>query len=122
MKITYINETIKLPSNKQKKVTVDDITTYNMKYIKQRITACFNECFSSDMPIMDARMRNNQTLIPWIEQYDKNDVSPAILEINESTDLGEYEVILRLYMFNFNMNFADNEIKCIDINYAHTIL
>lgn len=120
MKITYINETIKLPSNKQKKVTVDDITTYNMKYIKQRITACFNECFSSDMPIMDARMRNNQTLIPWIEQYDKNDVSPAILEINESTDLGEYEVILRLYMFNFNMNFADNEIKCIDINYAHT--
>lgn len=120
MKITYINEAIKLPSNNQKKVTIDDITTYNMKCIKQRITACFNECFSSNMPIMDARMRNNQTLIPWTEQYDKNDVSPAILEINESTDLGEYEVILRLYMFNFNMNFADNEIKCIDISYAHT--
>lgn len=119
MKITYMNEAVRLPSHTQKKVTADDITTNNMKYAMQCITACFNECFSSDMPIIDARMRNNQTLIPWTEQYDKNDVSPAILEINESIDLGEYEVILRLYMFNFDMNFADNEIKCIDIKYAH---
>lgn len=119
MKITYINEAIKLPSNNQKKVTIDDITTYNMKCIKQRITTCFNECFSNSISILAARLSTSQTLIPWTEQSGRNDVSQAILEINESTDLGEYEVILRLYMFNFSKNFADNEIKCIDVQYAH---
>lgn len=119
MKITYINEAIKLQSNKQKKVTVDDITTNNMKYVKQCITACFNECFSNNISIINARMRHNQTSIPWVEQYGKNDVSPAILEINDSTDPGEYEVILRLYIYNYDKNLSNNEIKCIDIQSAH---
>lgn len=42
MKITYINEAVRLPSKEQKKVTVDDIHNVNLPYIKTQMLKDIN--------------------------------------------------------------------------------
>lgn len=55
MKITYINEAVKLPSKQQKKVTVDDIQNVNLtNYVKPYIMKYVADSLSSNfMTIYD---------------------------------------------------------------------
>lgn len=59
MKITYINEAVRLPSGASKKVSLADISVVNEKYIKQQICSIINEEFknitgydSIDLPVL----------------------------------------------------------------------
>lgn len=121
MKITYINEAIKLPSMQQKKVTAKDIRNVNLNYVKSYITKYVKDSFSSNFTtIYDLTPKN--TLVPWVETldpHDSYDFSPAIAEINDSGEYGEYVVTLRLYLSTFSQNFSCNEIECIDIKSPH---
>lgn len=47
MKITYINEALRLPSEQTKKVSLADIQTVNLNYIKQQICSIINEEFNN---------------------------------------------------------------------------
>ena len=47
MKITYINEAVRLPSGQSKQVSVVDISAVNEKYIKQQICNIINEEFNN---------------------------------------------------------------------------
>lgn len=47
MKITYINEAVRLPSGQAKKVSLTDIQAANANYIKQQIRNIINEEFNS---------------------------------------------------------------------------
>lgn len=122
MKITYINEAVKLPSKQQKKVTVDDIQNVNLtNYVKPYIMKYVADSLSSNfMTIYDLTQKN--TLVPWVETldpHDSYDFSPAIAEINDGDEHGEYVVTLRLYLSTFSQNFSYNEIECIDIKSPH---
>lgn len=118
MKITYINEAVKLPSIQQKKVTTKDIRNVNLNYVKSHITKYVSDCFSSNFTtIYDLTPKN--TLLPWVETHDSYDFSPAITEINDSGEHGEYVVILRLYLSSFSQNFSNNEIECIALKGPH---
>lgn len=122
MKITYINEAVKLPSKQQKKVTVDDIQNVNLtNYVKPYIMKYVADSLSSNfMTIYDLTPKN--TLVPWVETLEPDnsyDFSPAIAEINDSCEYGEYVVTLRLYVSTFSQNFSYNEIEYIDIKSPH---
>lgn len=122
MKITYINEAVRLPSKQQKKVTVDDIQNVNFtNYVKPYIMKYVADSLSSNFTtIYDLTPKN--TLVPWVETLEPDnsyDFSPAIAEINDSGEYGEYVVTLRLYVSTFSQNFSYNEIEYIDVKSPH---
>lgn len=65
MKITYMNEGVRLPSNKQQKINIEDIKAVNSSYIRQQIISTINECFSSDIKVIHG-MLDSDILVPWI--------------------------------------------------------
>ena len=119
MKITYMNEGVRLPSNKPQKINIEDIKTVNLRYIRQQIISTINECFSSDIKVIHG-MLDSDILIPWIEEDDENfDFSPAILKINDIDDNGSYEITLGLYAMNSWQNYPKNDIESISIRTNH---
>lgn len=118
MKITYINEGVRLPSNKQQKINIKDIKTVNSRYIKQQIISTINECFSSDIKVIHS-MLDADILVPWIEEDEKFDFSPAILKINDTDDNGSYEITLGLYVMNSWQNYPKDDIESISIWAKH---
>lgn len=119
MKITYMNEGVRLPSNKQQKINIEDIKAVNSSYIRQQIISTINECFSSDIKVIHG-MLDSDILVPWIEEDDeKFDFSPAILKINDIDDNGSYEITLGLYVMNSWQNYPKDDIESISIRTNH---
>lgn len=122
MKITYMNEGVRLPSNKQQKINIEDIKAVNLRYIRQQIISTINECFSSDIKVIHS-MLDSDILVPWIEEDDeKFDFSPAILKINDIADIadnGSYEITLGLYVMNSWQNYPKDDIESISIRTNH---
>lgn len=119
MKITYINEGVRLPSNKQQKISIEDIKTVNSSLVRKQIISTINECFSSDIKVIHGMLDDN-ILIPWIEEDDeKFDFLPAILKINDISDTGSYEIILGLYVMNSWENYPKDDIESISIRTKH---
>lgn len=82
MKITYINEVVRLPSKEQKKVTLDDIHNANLSYIKTQILKDINSELITCASKFD---RIEDMLIPAYKDENGNiDFSPAI---NVESDL-----------------------------------
>lgn len=120
MKITYINEAVRLPSKQQKKVTVDDIQNINFtNYVKPYIMKYVTDSLSNNFKTMYDLLAEKTTLIPWVEIHNSYDFSPAIAEINDSGEHDEYVVTLRLYLSFFSQNFSYDEIECIDVKDQH---
>lgn len=95
MKITYINEAVRLPSKEQKNVTIDDIRSTNLPYIKAQIAKEIN----SELIACASKFEQVENMM--IPAYnDENNNINFSLAINVETDLdapGKFCVLITFF-------------------------
>ena len=102
MKITYINETVKLPTKQNKQVSLDDIFVVNkdyLKHLREQVRNIVNEEFKNAGNTQvkyehDNDITSNDLKVFCLYYSDPLDFSPGISVKEDPVNIGKYVVYL----------------------------